>query len=107
MSEKALQQNDKDYIVWDNAAILSPASAKELGVENKDVVKIAAGDRSIEAAVWIVPGQADHSVALTLGWGRTKAGRIGNPTAVFDATGARLRRAPLTPARVKAALTRA
>ena len=63
---------------WDNAALLSPASAKELGVENRDVVKIAAGDRSVEAAVWIVPGQADHSVALTLGWGRTKAGRIGD-----------------------------
>jgi molybdopterin-containing oxidoreductase family iron-sulfur binding subunit len=65
-------------LVWDNAAILSPASAKELGVENKDVVKIAVGERSITAAVWIVPGQADHSVGLTLGWGRTKAGRIGN-----------------------------
>ncbi|HEY3820199.1 MAG TPA: 4Fe-4S dicluster domain-containing protein [Polyangiaceae bacterium] len=65
-------------LVWDNAAILSPASAKELGVENKDVVKITAGERSITAAVWIIPGQADHSVALTLGWGRTKAGRIGN-----------------------------
>jgi molybdopterin-containing oxidoreductase family iron-sulfur binding subunit len=65
-------------LVWDNAAILSPASAKELGVENKDVVKITAGERSITAAVWIIPGQADHSVSLTLGWGRTKAGRIGN-----------------------------
>jgi Fe-S-cluster-containing dehydrogenase component/anaerobic selenocysteine-containing dehydrogenase len=65
-------------LCWDNAALLSPASAKELGVESRDVVKITAGDRSVEAAVWIVPGQADHSVALTLGWGRTKAGRIGD-----------------------------
>jgi len=65
-------------LVWDNAAILSPASAKELGVANKDLVKISAGDRSITAAVWIVPGQTDRSVALTLGWGRKQAGRIGN-----------------------------
>ena len=65
-------------LVWDNAAILSPATAKELQVENKDFVKITAGDRSVTAAVWIVPGQADHSVSLSLGWGRTKAGRIGN-----------------------------
>jgi nicotinate dehydrogenase subunit B len=36
---------------------------------------------------------------------RAVAGALAN--AVFDATGARLRRAPLTPARVKAALTRA
>ena len=71
-------------LVWDNAAILSPASAKELGVENKDIVKITAGDRSVTAAVWIVPGQADHSIALTLGWGRKKAGRIGDGRG-FDA----------------------
>ena len=71
-------------LVWDNAAILSPASAKELGVENRDFVKIAAGERSVTAAVWIVPGQADHTVSLTLGWGRKGAGRIGNGKG-FDA----------------------
>jgi molybdopterin-containing oxidoreductase family iron-sulfur binding subunit len=71
-------------LAWDNAAVLSPASAQELGVDRKDVVRISAGDRTITAAVWIVPGQADHSIALTLGWGRKKAGRIGNGTG-FDA----------------------
>jgi len=71
-------------IVWDNAAILSPATAKALGVANKDMITIAAGGRSITAGAWIVPGQADGSVALTLGWGRTKAGRIGNGRG-FDA----------------------
>jgi Fe-S-cluster-containing dehydrogenase component/anaerobic selenocysteine-containing dehydrogenase len=65
-------------LVWDNAAILSPATAKQLGVEKKDVVTIALGARSMNAAVWIVPGQADNSIALTLGWERTRAGRIGN-----------------------------
>ncbi len=65
-------------LVWDNAAILSPATAQTLGVSSKDVLKISVGDRSITAAAWIVPGQADGSIALTLGWGRKKAGRIGN-----------------------------
>jgi molybdopterin-containing oxidoreductase family iron-sulfur binding subunit len=65
-------------LVWDNAAILSPATAKALGVQNKDVVRIAVGDRAITSGVWIVPGQADNSIALKLGWGRKKAGRIGN-----------------------------
>ncbi|MDP9001828.1 MAG: 4Fe-4S dicluster domain-containing protein, partial [Myxococcota bacterium] len=65
-------------LVWDNAAVLSPATAKELGLERKDVIRIALGSRSIQAGVWIVPGQADHSIALTFGWGRTKSGRIGN-----------------------------
>jgi Fe-S-cluster-containing dehydrogenase component/anaerobic selenocysteine-containing dehydrogenase len=65
-------------LVWDNAAILSPATAKVLGVENKDLVKITVGERSVTVGVWTVPGQADNSVALKLGWGRKKAGRIGN-----------------------------
>ena len=71
-------------LVWDNAAIVSPATARELGVANKDMLKIVADDRSIVAAAWIVPGQADRSIALTLGWGRTKVGRIGNGRG-FDA----------------------
>ncbi len=65
-------------LVWDNAVILSPATAKELGLHNKDVVKVSLGERSITGAVWVVPGQAEHSIALTLGWGRKAAGRIGN-----------------------------
>ncbi len=71
-------------LVWDNAAIVSPATAKALGVESKDLIKIAVGDRSITAGVWVLPGQADNSVAITLGWGRTSAGRIGNGRG-FDA----------------------
>jgi Fe-S-cluster-containing dehydrogenase component/anaerobic selenocysteine-containing dehydrogenase len=65
-------------LVWDNAAILSPATAQQLGLKDKDLVRISLGDRSITAGVWTVPGQADYSIALTVGWGRTKAGRIGN-----------------------------
>jgi Fe-S-cluster-containing dehydrogenase component len=65
-------------LVWDNAAIVSPATAKALGLDSKDVIKIAVGDKSITAGVWVLPGQADNSIALTLGWGRTRAGRIGN-----------------------------
>ncbi|HEY4013436.1 MAG TPA: 4Fe-4S dicluster domain-containing protein [Polyangiaceae bacterium] len=65
-------------LVWDNAAIFSPATAKELGLADGDVVTITVGPRSAKAAAWIVSGQADHSIALTLGWGRKKIGRIGN-----------------------------
>jgi molybdopterin-containing oxidoreductase family iron-sulfur binding subunit len=65
-------------IVWDNVAVVSPATAKALGVSSKDILKITANGRSVSVAAWIVPGQADGSIALTLGWGRTKAGRIGN-----------------------------
>jgi molybdopterin-containing oxidoreductase family iron-sulfur binding subunit len=65
-------------LVWDNAAIVSPATAVALGLKSKDMVQIAVGPKAIKAAVWVVPGQADNSIALTLGWGRTAAGRIGN-----------------------------
>jgi molybdopterin-containing oxidoreductase family iron-sulfur binding subunit len=65
-------------LVWDNAALVSAATAKELGLSSRDVVKITAGDRSTVAAVWVQRGQADHSIGLTLGWGRKRAGRIGN-----------------------------
>ena len=73
-------------IVWDNVAVVSPATAKALGVsEPKDILKITANGRSINVAAWIVLlGQADGSVALTLGWGRKKAGRIGNGRGLLD-----------------------
>ncbi|HSL83982.1 MAG TPA: molybdopterin oxidoreductase [Thermoanaerobaculia bacterium] len=71
-------------ITWDNAALLSPATAAELGVETGDVVRLspsggAEGDaaRAVEATAWIAPGQADGTVALELGYGRTHAGRVG------------------------------
>ncbi len=65
-------------LVWDNAAILSPSTAQQLGLKDKDLVRISIGDRSVTAGVWTVPGHADYSIALTLGWGRKSAGRIGN-----------------------------
>jgi molybdopterin-containing oxidoreductase family iron-sulfur binding subunit len=65
-------------IVWDNVALISPATAKALGIAKADVIKITAGGRSVNVAAWILPGQADDSIALTLGWGRTRVGRIGN-----------------------------
>lgn len=57
-------------IVWKNAASLSPAHASRLGVESGDMIAITAGGRSIEAPVFVQPGQADGTIALTLGYGR-------------------------------------
>ncbi|HEX8989728.1 MAG TPA: 4Fe-4S dicluster domain-containing protein [Rhodocyclaceae bacterium] len=71
-------------IVWDNAALLAPATARSLGVGNGDVAEIAVGGRSVLAPVWLLPGQAEGTVALPLGYGRTAAGRVGNGIG-FDA----------------------
>jgi MoCo/4Fe-4S cofactor protein with predicted Tat translocation signal len=65
-------------LTWDNAVELSPRTAQRLGVENGDVVQLDLGGRRVQGAVWIVPGQVDGSVAVTLGYGRQRAGRIGN-----------------------------
>jgi Fe-S-cluster-containing dehydrogenase component len=57
-------------LAWDNAAYLSPATAKELGVQNCDLLSVQVGDRSVKAPVWIIPGQADKTVSIDLGNGR-------------------------------------
>jgi molybdopterin-containing oxidoreductase family iron-sulfur binding subunit len=65
-------------LVWDNAALISPATAKTLGVKNGQMVRLSKGEAKVEIPVWIVPGHADGCATLTLGWGRSAAGRYGN-----------------------------
>jgi MoCo/4Fe-4S cofactor protein with predicted Tat translocation signal len=65
-------------LTWDNTAQLSPATAQKLGVANGDVVHVVLNNRGVEAPVWIVPGQANNSVTVHLGYGRRRAGRVGN-----------------------------
>jgi molybdopterin-containing oxidoreductase family iron-sulfur binding subunit len=70
-------------ITWDNAAVISPATAKALGVESGEVVALARGGvGQIEIPVWILPGQADNVVTLNVGWGRTLVGRYGKDVGV-------------------------
>jgi molybdopterin-containing oxidoreductase family iron-sulfur binding subunit len=64
-------------LAWDNAAIISPMSARELGLESGDVVRLELAGRSLEIAALVVPGQADYSVSIALGYGRTATGRVG------------------------------
>jgi molybdopterin-containing oxidoreductase family iron-sulfur binding subunit len=63
---------------WDNAALVSPFRASRLGVENEDVVELRYRDRSVRIPIWIMPGQADGSITVSLGHGRTRAGKVGN-----------------------------
>lgn len=64
-------------IVWDNVAMVSPQTSQQLGVTNGDVVEITLDGRSVQAPVWIAPGQANDCISLTLGYGRTRSGRVG------------------------------
>jgi molybdopterin-containing oxidoreductase family iron-sulfur binding subunit len=88
-------------LTWDNAALMSPATAKELGVGLRlyrhggehggmitDIVELQLGGQTVRAPAWIVPGHADYSITVYLGYGRKYAGRVGgsrsNPIG-FDA----------------------
>ena len=64
-------------LTWDNAALISPATAERLGVTNGDLVDLSYRGRSVRAPIWITPGQAAGSVTVHLGYGRTRAGRVG------------------------------
>jgi MoCo/4Fe-4S cofactor protein with predicted Tat translocation signal len=63
-------------LTWDNAAILSPTSASNRNLTNGDVVELRYRGATLRAPVWILPGQADESVTLSLGYGRMQGGRV-------------------------------
>jgi molybdopterin-containing oxidoreductase family iron-sulfur binding subunit len=64
-------------LTWDNAAILSPATASRFGVQKGDLMKLTYQGRSLDAPVYIQPGHVNGAVTLHLGYGRTRAGRAG------------------------------
>ncbi len=78
-------------LTWDNAAIMSPATAEKLGVatgfgwtggENgrteTSLVELTLDGRKLKVAAWILPGHADDAITLHLGFGRERAGKVGN-----------------------------
>jgi molybdopterin-containing oxidoreductase family iron-sulfur binding subunit len=90
-------------LTWDNAVLVSRMTARELGVQNGDVVEVQLpagaghvlspsekeenaknGDPVAYPAVYVVrgpiwtqPGMGDYSLGLALGYGRERAGRVG------------------------------
>jgi MoCo/4Fe-4S cofactor protein with predicted Tat translocation signal len=71
-------------LTWDNAALIAPATAERLGVGNGDVLRIEQEGRRLEIPAWISPGHAPDSLTIPVGYGRKRAGRLGNGTG-FDA----------------------
>ena len=85
-------------LTWDNAALFSPKTAQALGVADRRPG--SAGPRRAatwRSRPWSLPGQADYSVAVALGYGRTAAGRVGNGVGFNAYVAAHHRRRPTSP----------
>lgn len=77
-------------LTWDNAALISPNTARKLGITNNigthggnvyadtTSLKLQNYQSSKPVPVWIMPGQPDNVVTIHLGYGRRMAGRVGN-----------------------------
>src|SRR5262249_31336417 len=77
-------------LTWDNAASISPADAKKLGVLTGDLIQIAINEKSaggqpikreLVIAALVSPGHADNSVSIPLGYGRIMPEFAGLPYA--------------------------
>ncbi len=65
-------------ITWDNALLISPATAREIGVSDSEVASVKARGVMMELPVYVLPGMARNCAAVALGYGRTAAGQVGN-----------------------------
>ncbi len=64
-------------LTWDNAAIISPATAKQLGIDHETLVQLKRGATEITLPAFVLPGQADGSIGIAIGYGRRAAGVVG------------------------------
>jgi molybdopterin-containing oxidoreductase family iron-sulfur binding subunit len=74
-----LQELPKPFtkLTWDNAALMSPATAARLGVAREDVIEVTSRGRTLRAPVWTVPGQPHDAITVHLGYGRGRTGHVG------------------------------
>ncbi len=97
-------------LTWDNAALVSPKTADDLGLKNTigwkggeilvDNITIQHRGQSLTCPTWITPGQPDGVITVHLGYGRQRAGRVGNNRG-FNAYTIRTSDSPWTAAGVK------
>jgi len=76
-----LQELPKPWtrLTWDNAALISPQMAKDLGgLREGDRIELKLKDRSVIAPVWPTPGHPDGVVTLHFGYGRQAGGKLAN-----------------------------
>ncbi len=65
-------------ITWDNYVNVAPRLAEKMRLTDGDVVRLTKGSTAIELPVHIQPGQHEDCVSVAVGYGRTKAGKVGS-----------------------------
>ena len=79
-------------ICWENVALVSPKTAAAIGYDDKrrdDLVNekqtlladIRYRGRTLRTPIWVVPGHADGTITMFMGYGRTRGGKIASPAA--------------------------
>ncbi|MCU0711140.1 MAG: TAT-variant-translocated molybdopterin oxidoreductase [Pirellula sp.] len=59
-------------LTWDNAAICSIGTARELGLKQGELASLRVGESNVLLPVFVVPGHAEGSFTVNLGYGRAK-----------------------------------
>jgi molybdopterin-containing oxidoreductase family iron-sulfur binding subunit len=79
-----LQETPKPMtqVCWDNPVLMSVATGGKLKLKSEDEVELELNGRKVKGAIWLTPGHPDDAVTLTLGYGRTLAGRVGSGVGV-------------------------
>ncbi|MGD8405025.1 MAG: molybdopterin-dependent oxidoreductase [Anaerolineales bacterium] len=78
-------------VTWNTWVEINPETAKELGIENDDVVEITSPAGTIEASVYRYPAIRPDTIAIPFGQGHTAYGRYAegrgvNPADLFSLT---------------------
>ena len=65
-------------LTWDNVLSIGPTTAARLGLADGDVASLQLQGRPIRGPVLVVPGHAEGSVSVTLGYGRQHGAGVAN-----------------------------
>ena len=64
-------------LAWGNAALIAPETAKQNGLTDGHLCTVTVDDKSAQLPCIFAPGQAEGTIQLSLGYGRTSAGVVG------------------------------
>jgi len=65
-------------LTWDNAVLIDPTLSDILKVRTGNLVQVEHRGRKLRAPVLVMPGQAEGSIVLVMGYGRKRGGSNGS-----------------------------